>query len=97
VEFVEIHHKFCVQPLFWVPELVVLLNFCREKKSDTPTILIIDEALLSIYMIDQPTQNLNAWENWSSTGYHVQARPPNVQENLIIERPYIRVAEWDIL
>jgi hypothetical protein len=52
MEFIEFHHEFYVQLLLWVFELVVLLNFYQEKKSDTPTILIIDEALLSICMIN---------------------------------------------
>ena len=97
MEFIELHHELCVQPIHSIPELVVLLNFCREKISDTPAIIIVYEALLRICLIDQPTQNLNGWENWSSTSYHVQTRPLNVWETLIIEHPYIRVDVWDIL
>jgi hypothetical protein len=52
MEFIELHHKVRVEPLLWVLELIVFLDLCREEKSDTPAILIVDQALFLVCMVD---------------------------------------------
>ena len=63
MKFIEIHHEVHVEPLLWVPELVVFLDLCREEKSDAPAILIVDQKFIPIHVVDDPLQDLYAGEN----------------------------------
>jgi hypothetical protein len=71
MEFIKLYHVFYVEPLMWVPELIILVDFYREEKSDKLFILIVDQALLPICMVDEPFQNLYARENRVSFCHHV--------------------------
>jgi hypothetical protein len=71
VEFIELHHEVHVEHLLWVLELVVFLDFYQEEKYDTSIILIIYQALIPIYMVYDPFQNLYAGENQGSSCHHV--------------------------
>jgi hypothetical protein len=71
MELIELYHEVRVELLLWVPELIILLDLCREEKFDTSTILIVDQAFLPICVVDEPFQNLYAGENRGSTCHHV--------------------------
>jgi hypothetical protein len=71
MEFIELHRKVCVEPLFGVLELVVFLDLFSEEKSNASAILIIDQALMPICMVDEPFHNLYAGENKGSSCHHV--------------------------
>jgi hypothetical protein len=63
MELIELYQKVRVELFLWVPELIVLLDFCWEEKTNASSILIVYQALLPIRMVDDPFQNLYAGGN----------------------------------
>jgi hypothetical protein len=71
MEFIELHQEVYVELLLRILELVVFLDLCREEKSDTPTILIVNQTFIPVCMVDEPLKDLYARENEFFACHHV--------------------------
>jgi len=89
--FIETQNKISVQPLLWIFDLVVILNFHWEEKPDTLVVVVINQTSLCVSVINNPFQEFNAGEYRSPSHHHVQIRLSEIQEDFIVESSHIRI------